>query len=61
MWMPKGCTRCRGDLYETVTEDGHVMTCLQCGREFLAHPRRPEMTREEMSALFRDDPEPVAA
>jgi DNA-directed RNA polymerase subunit RPC12/RpoP len=62
MWKPKGCTRCGGDLYQTATEDGDVMTCLQCGREFLEHARHPEMTRREMLELFHsDDPEPIAA
>lgn len=62
MWKPKGCTRCGGDLYQTMTEDGDVLTCLQCGREFLAHPRRPEMSPDEIYALFHsDDPEPLAA
>jgi len=55
MWMTKGCNRCGGDLYKTTTEDGDVLTCLQCGREFLARPRRMEMTPEEMYALFHED------
>ena len=52
MWLPKGCTRCGGDLYKTVTEDGEVHTCLQCGREYLAQPRRPMMTDAEVYSVF---------
>jgi len=55
MWFPKGCQRCGGDLYKTVTEDGDVMTCLQCGREHLAAMRRPELSPEEIYALFEED------
>jgi predicted RNA-binding Zn-ribbon protein involved in translation (DUF1610 family) len=55
MWKPKGCTRCGGDLYQTVSEDGDVLSCLQCGREFLARPNRPRMTDAEVYALFHGD------
>ena len=55
MWAPKGCERCNGDLYETQTEDGIVASCLQCGREHLVRPRHPEMSREELYALFHDE------
>jgi predicted nucleic acid-binding Zn-ribbon protein len=54
MWMPKGCTRCGGDLYQSTTEDGQVLSCLQCGREFLAQPRRPMMSDDEVYALFHE-------
>lgn len=62
MWKPKGCRRCGGDLYKTVTEDGDVLSCLQCGRELLDHPRYLEMTPAEKYALFHsDEPAPIAA
>ncbi len=61
MWMPKGCIRCGGDLYRTATEDGDVLSCLQCGREFLARPRRPQMTSEELYALFHAEGHEKAA
>ncbi|HEX6512019.1 MAG TPA: hypothetical protein VF157_06965 [Chloroflexota bacterium] len=61
MWMTKGCTRCGGDLYRTMTEDGAVLSCLQCGREFLARPRRPQMTDEEVYALLHADEEHTLA
>ena len=61
MWMPKACVRCGGDLYATATEDGQVMTCLQCGREFLAQPWRPQMTVEEVTALLRENEPALAA
>ena len=62
MWKSKGCTRCGGDLYQTASEDGDVLSCLQCGREFLAQPRRPSMTDAEVYALFHEtDHEPMAA
>lgn len=60
MWMPKACQRCGGDLYKTTTSDGEVLSCLQCGREILAAPARPFMSREEMRALFAEE-EPRAA
>ena len=59
MWVPKGCERCGGDLYETNTEDGLVATCLQCGREFLARPRHPQMSQEQLHALFHEDRHPA--
>lgn len=55
MWLPRGCTRCSGDLYKTMTEDGEVLSCLQCGHELLAVPRRPRMSDAEAYALFHDD------
>lgn len=55
MWVPKGCQRCGGDLYKTSTDDGTVATCLQCGREFLAAPRRSRMSRDELYALFHEE------
>jgi len=60
MWISRGCTRCGGDLYKTADEDGDVLSCLQCGCEFLAQRRRPEMSPEETYALFHED-EPAAA
>ncbi|HLQ33470.1 MAG TPA: hypothetical protein VK457_12350 [Chloroflexota bacterium] len=60
MWISRGCTRCGGDLYKTVAEDGDVLSCLQCGREFLAARRRAEMSQEEAYALFHED-EPARA
>lgn len=62
MWKPKGCERCGGDLYQTADEDGMVLTCLQCGREFLAEPRQPRMTDAEVYALLHEgEPAPLAA
>ena len=58
MWVPKGCQRCGGDLYESSTEDGVVATCLQCGRESLVKPRYQEMSPRELYALFHDDERP---
>ncbi len=55
MWLHKGCTRCGGDMYNSMTEDGEVLTCLQCGHERLIRPRRPLMTDAEVMALFHDD------
>ncbi|GEM_PF-5273908 len=55
MWMPKGCDKCGGDLYKTTTDDGEVLSCLQCGREFLARPRHQEMTVEQVRALLAAD------
>ncbi|HLG73402.1 MAG TPA: hypothetical protein VK009_23525 [Chloroflexota bacterium] len=54
MWLPKGCTRCGGDLYATESEDGLVHSCLQCGREVLVQPRHPLMTDAEILALFHE-------
>ena len=57
MWRPKGCSRCGGDLYQTSTEDGEVLSCLQCGREVLLAERIPTMSREQVLALFHEDDE----
>ncbi|MBV9120744.1 MAG: hypothetical protein JOZ39_08535 [Chloroflexi bacterium] len=56
MWEPKACRRCGGDMYKTSTEDGIVSTCLQCGHEVLDQPRHPEMSPDELYALFHDEP-----
>jgi hypothetical protein len=61
MWKPKGCSRCGGDLYQTVSEDGLVLSCLQCGREFLAVSRRASMTDAEVYALFHEEHPVLAA
>ena len=55
MWKPKGCSRCGGDMYQTASEDGDVLSCLQCGRETLVRPRRRQMTDAEVYALFHED------
>ena len=61
MWAPKGCVRCGGDLYKTMSEDGLVATCLQCGHEHLERPKHPEMTQAELYRLFREPERPKAA
>ncbi len=54
MWKPKDCDRCGGDMYKTLTEDGEVLSCLQCGRE-RELAARPQMSVEEVRALLMDD------
>lgn len=31
MYWIKGCTRCNGDLYESVDQYGEFIACIQCG------------------------------
>ena len=44
-------------MYRTVTEDGDVLCCLQCGFERDISDTRPKMSVEEIRALLMGDDE----